>query len=264
MAERDHYPIGVPCWVDTVQPDPQAAARFYGPLFGWEFEGPGDYLEARVRGRLVAGIAQAPDTVPTAVWTTYVRVDDVEDALGRAGVAGGATFMGPLDAAPAGRLGLLSDPGGVVLGVWQPGGRAGAQLVNEPGSWTMSALHTDDPERAEAFYGAVFGWRLEPMAGAPISLWRLPGYVGGEPQQPVPRDVVAVMTPTDDAAAVPPHWAVDFWVEDADAIAQHAAALGGTVLMPPTDTPGFRNAVIADPQGGVVAISALATAHAQR
>ena len=37
---------------------------------------------------------------------------------------------------------------------------------------------------------------------------RLPGFVGGEPEQPVPRDVVAVMMPGQDGA----QWSVDFWV----------------------------------------------------
>ncbi len=37
MTERT-YPDGVPCWVDTVQPDVGAAITFYGALFGWTFE----------------------------------------------------------------------------------------------------------------------------------------------------------------------------------------------------------------------------------
>jgi predicted enzyme related to lactoylglutathione lyase len=41
MPERNDYPRGVPCWVDTLQPDPQAAVRFYGELMSWTFEGPG-------------------------------------------------------------------------------------------------------------------------------------------------------------------------------------------------------------------------------
>ena len=36
MSERDGYEPGVPCWVDTRQPDPQAAVDFYTRLFGWE------------------------------------------------------------------------------------------------------------------------------------------------------------------------------------------------------------------------------------
>ncbi len=56
MRKRDEYPPGAPCWVDTVQPDPRAALRFYGPLLGWSFDPPvpmpgglpGDYFTARV------------------------------------------------------------------------------------------------------------------------------------------------------------------------------------------------------------------------
>jgi hypothetical protein len=29
MPERDGFIAGVPCWVDTSQPDPDAAAGFY-------------------------------------------------------------------------------------------------------------------------------------------------------------------------------------------------------------------------------------------
>ncbi|MDX6584889.1 MAG: uncharacterized protein QOI10_4073, partial [Solirubrobacterales bacterium] len=38
MSGQDRYIPGVPCWVDTTQPDPAAAAAFYGDLFGWETE----------------------------------------------------------------------------------------------------------------------------------------------------------------------------------------------------------------------------------
>ena len=93
--------------------------------------------------------------------------------------------------------------------------------------------------------------------GAPVFLFRLPGYVGGEPGQPIPRDVVG----RDDGKRgcgrgdVPPHWNVNLRVEDPDASAALAAELGGSVLMPPTDTPGFRSAVLSDPQGGAFSIS---------
>jgi predicted enzyme related to lactoylglutathione lyase len=116
----------------------------------------------------------------------------------------------------------------------------------------MSALRTSDPEAATRFYGAVFGWETESFG--PATMWRLPGYVGGEPTQPVPRDVVAVMLPADDVA---PHWGVDFWVHDADATAARAVELGGSVPVPPYDAPPFRQAVVADRQGAVLSVSEL-------
>ena len=81
MSERDGYAPGVPCWVDTWQPDAATAADFYGGLFGWEvFEPTGGHAMCRLRGRDVAGIGSpTPDGLPVA-WTTYVWVDDA-DAL---------------------------------------------------------------------------------------------------------------------------------------------------------------------------------------
>ena len=105
----------------------------------------------------------------------------------------------------------------------------------------------------------MFAWQSEPMGpGAPVTLFRRAGYVGGEPGQPIPRDVVGVMTATEGGPggpAVPPHWNVDLRVDDADAVAARAAELGVTVLMPPTDTPGFRRAVLLDPQGAAFSVS---------
>ena len=52
MSEQDRYIPGVPCWVDTNQPDPEAAVAFYGGLFGWEFDDvtpPGAPLEVLPR-----------------------------------------------------------------------------------------------------------------------------------------------------------------------------------------------------------------------
>lgn len=273
MSERDRYPAGVPCWVETLQPDPEAALDFYGPLFGWEFAGPGpllddlpgQYFVAQIRGRDVAGIGSLPDSggPPRAAWTTYIGVESADESAESAKAAGGSLLVGPFDALPAGRLAVLADPVGAPVCVWEARARAGAQLVNEPCTWAMSSLHTTDPESAKAFYGSVFGWHPELFgpAEAPITLWRLPGYVGGDEQQPVPRDVVAVMAASGggggSAAAVPPHWNVNLRVDDADATAEQAAGLGGLVIAAPQDTPGFRSAVLADPQGAVFSISQL-------
>ena len=60
----------------------------------------------------------------------------------------------------------------------------------------MSHLEAPDPAAAAAFYGTVFGWTTETFGeGADaITMFRLPGYVGGEPQQPVSREVIATMS----------------------------------------------------------------------
>lgn len=254
MSERDQYPAGVPCWVDTSQPDPEAAHRFYAEVFGWEFvPGPGAYALARVGGRDVAGIGALPTGAERgAAWHTYIAVDDLEAAVARAADAGATVIEAAIDAAPAGRLAVLADPSGATFCLWEAGTRQGAQRINESGAWAMSQLVTDDPERCIAFYTAAFGWTTERFGA--FTMFRLPGYEGGEPEQPVSREVVATTAPQGEEN-LPPVWNVDFWVDDVDAAAERAVALGGTVLTGPYDTPVSRMVVLADPAGASFSVS---------
>ena len=70
------------------------------------------------------------------------------------------------------------------------------------------------------------------------------------------EDVVAALNPiADDQRDVPAHWSVTFAVDDADATADRAAALGGQVVVPPFDAPWVRMTVITDPQGATFTAS---------
>ena len=269
MAQRDGYIPGVPCWIDTNQPDPEAAAAFYASLFGWELEDvmpaeePGAYFIGRIRGGDVAAIGSIPEGAPPiSVWNTYVWVESAQDTAEKVARAGGTALMAPFDVSDAGRMGVFADPEGAVFSAWQAKRHKGARIVNEAGSLNFNGLNTRDPDRAKAFYGAVFGWETMPM-GDSVEMWTLPGYgdylerdrpglrqemaemgVGGF------EDVVAslnVIGP--DQADLSPHWSVTFAVDDADAIAARTAELGGNVLVPPFDAPWVRTTVLADPQG---------------
>jgi len=240
-----------------MQPYVEAAADFYGAVLGWEYADSGGFLTARLRGRDVAAIAPlAPgvDPPPQPAWITQVSVETADGAAERVLQAGGRIVAGPLEF-QIGRMYVVADPAGAVLNVWEPRTRHGAQLVNEPGAWSMSRLETHDTEQAARFYGAVFGWTTESFG--PVTLFRLPGYVGGEPEQPVSREVVAVMLPTEEGA--PAGWAVDFWVDDVDAAVARAQEGGGAVVVAPFDSPPGRSAVLADPAGVTFTVSKVAT-----
>ncbi len=252
MSERDTYPAGVPCWVETLQRDRRAAQRFYGALFDWQIvaSDEDDYAVTRLRGRDVAGVGLLSDPDLPEAWYTSIRVDTVGDAVGAVRAAGGRVLHAAIEAEPAGRLAVVADPQGAVFCVWEAACREGAQVINEPGAWAMSALQAPDIDAATAFYGAVFGWQAE--AFGPATLFRRPGFVGGTPTQPVPRAVVAVAMP--DASA---RWGVDFWVADTEATAARAVELGGSVVHGPFDRPPFRSALLADGAGAVFSVSQL-------
>jgi uncharacterized protein len=268
MAERDGYIPGVPCWVDTNQPDPEAAVAFYRTLFGWEFEdamppdSPGRYFVARLHGGDVAAVGSLPEGAPaTAVWNTYIWVRSADETASRVVAAGGRTLTEPFDVMDAGRMALVADPEGAVFSIWQAGQHKGARVVNEPGSLNFNGLNTRDGETAKRFYGAVFGWQTMSIGGA--ELWTLPGY-GDHLEERDPglrertaqmgaagfEDVVASINPiTAEQPDTPPSWSVTFAIDDADALAQNAAELGGKIVVPPFDAPWVRTTVIADPQG---------------
>jgi len=140
-------------------------------------------------------------------WTTYVWVDDADAVAASAVKAGGSLLAEPFGSLDGGRMAIVADPSGAVFGVWTPGAHRGGQRVNEASAYAMSFLRTPDPEGAKPFYGAVLGWTTE--AFGPMLLWRLSGYVGGVPEQPVARDVVAVLARAGDGEAA--HWRADFW-----------------------------------------------------
>lgn len=272
MAERDGYMAGVPCWVDTSQPDPEAARDFYSGLFGWEFEdvmppdSPGKYFIGRIRGGDVAAVgSQAQGSPPMAIWNTYVCVENADESASKVKQAGGNVVVEPFDVMDAGRMAVFTDPEGAAICVWQANEMKGARIVNEPGSLNFNGLNTHDPEGAKSFYGSVFGWDTLDL-GAGGGMWRLPGYgeyleqsdpglrsrmaEGGAPEGFA--DVVATINPiSGDQPDVPAHWSVTFAVDDADATAERAAQLGGQVVVPPFDAPWVRMTVLADPQGAM-------------
>lgn len=268
MPERAGYIPGVPCWVDTNQPDPQAAVRFYEGLFGWQFEDvmpegtDGSYFVGRIRGGDVAAVGSIPAGAPdAAMWNTYVWVESADAAVATARGAGG-TAMEPFDVMDAGRMAVITDPEGATFCAWEARQHRGAQVVNEHGSLIFNDLATRDLTRAEAFYGAMFGWQaLRLPAG---TMWALPGY-GDHLEETTPGlreqmdqmaapdgfiDVVAAVGPIAEGDAdTGAHWGVTFGCDDADATAAKAVELGGEVLSGPVDAPWTRLAVIRDPQG---------------
>jgi predicted enzyme related to lactoylglutathione lyase len=276
MRERDGYIPGVPCWIDTGQPDPEGAVAFYSGLFGWDFEdvmppgSPGKYFVARLSGGDVAAVAPAPEGgPPMAMWNTYIWVDSADEVASKVRDAGGRVVMDPFDVMDAGRMAVLTDPEGAAFSVWQAKAHKGAQIVNEPGSLNFNGLGTRDAEGAKSFYGSVFGWEALGVGGG-VEMWRLPGY-GEFLEQSTPglreqmaasgapegfADVVATLNPiADEEPGVPAQWSVTFAVEDADATAERAAELGGKVLVPAFDAPWVRMTVITDPQGATFTAS---------
>ncbi|WP_214405323.1 VOC family protein [Pseudonocardia lacus] len=265
MAEdADRYAHGVPCWIDTTHPDPAGAARFYGDLFGWHIRETPAGLVGSLDGRDVAGIGGPPGGPTEPGWTTYVRVDRVDDAATAVRRSGGRLLAAPADVEGAGRTATVADPAGAVFRLWEARGRGGAQVVNDgaDGAWNWSNLQTPDPAAVEPFYAEVFGWRTVPLGES--SMWVLPGYAdvlerfypglrerhaaGGVPEDF--SNCVGWVGPGADA-----RWTVTFAVSDTDKTVGRAVELGATVRVGPRTIEPVRTAELTDPQGVEFAVN---------
>ena len=115
-------------WSELMTGDPQAAAAFYGPLFGWQVQamdmGGGPYHLVKVGETAVAGIMKTPaEAGPTPpAWGCYVTVNDVDATLAQAAALGGKVLVPAMDVPGVGRMAVIADPQGAALSVMQYSG----------------------------------------------------------------------------------------------------------------------------------------------
>ena len=116
---------GALTWNDLTTPDPDAAAEFYGQLFGWrseKMEGSGD-VDYRIwwnGDRTNGGMLRLSDEMKAVGvppnWMPYFATASVDETRQKAEAAGGATVNGPNEV-PQGRFVVLKDPQGAVFAV---------------------------------------------------------------------------------------------------------------------------------------------------
>jgi len=243
MGEVSRYPNGTFCWIELGSTDVLGSKAFYGGLLGWEFEDVPGYTLCRLDGKDVSGIHEHSEDEGTD-WSSSISVDDVEAATASAVELGGAVVMEPTDVEAVSRMSVIRDPGGAEVCLWQEAGFPGARLVNEVGTWSWNELVTPDLAAASGFYRTLFGWSAEdapgPIPRTGFTLGRLliaGGHVPNPGEDPSPR------------------WTVTFRVAGADASADRARELGGSVLLPPLDIPIGRVSILSDPAGAAFTIA---------
>lgn len=252
MPEFTSHDPGSPCWVDLMTTDVNGAISFYSGLFGWDTEDQLDddgnriYTLCQIDGKNVTGISGPMQGIehPMTVWNSYVTTSDANETALRATDAGGQVVLPPMQVMESGSMTAIMDPTGAVISAWQPNQHIGAELANEPNTWTWCELMTSDVDAAKDFYGQVFGWTYQAnempngvtytlVEGGDNGLAGLMGRPEGIPEQ------------------VPNFWGIYFVAEDVDKTVARAMELGGSEAYAAMDVPGVgRMAGILDPQGG--------------
>ncbi|RMI44751.1 VOC family protein [Actinomadura harenae] len=232
------------CQVD----DPAKASEFYAALFGWTIEGGGEevggYLIAKKNGDAAAGIGPKPQPGMSSVWTTYIAADDVDAITTKVTSLGGEVIAPAFDVLEEGRMAVTADTTGGVFGIWQARRHIGAAVHNEHGSYSWNELHTRQLDAAKRFYADVFGYTYTDIGDGKTMRYALFTPPGG-------TDGVGGMN--DDTLMpgepMPSYWLTWFQFDGVDTGVSRVTELGGSVLMPATDSPVGRMAIVTAPQG---------------
>ena len=117
-------------WTELMTRDVQAAKRYYQELCGWTFTevpmGPGnpDYVLGMNGERPVVGIVDlnesSDDGTTEPFWMSYLAVDDVDAAVEQTIAAGGTLKREPFEVPETGRIAIVADPTGAILGLMTP------------------------------------------------------------------------------------------------------------------------------------------------
>jgi hypothetical protein len=255
MAEPCFAPIGTFGWPELASGDLAASKAFFAGLLGWAAQdvptAMGNYTIFQFDGLDAAGgYPNGADQGPPR-FNSYLMVDDADDAAARAKALGGTVIMAPFDVEGVGRMAFLQDPTGAVFAVFQSKGHGGTGLLGAPGGLCWTELATHDPDQALAFYTGLFGWQaktstIDGMTYTEFSTGEQPFAGMLKPDWP-------------GADQVPSFWAPYFSVQDVDAAAAKAKALGGTVCVEPRDIEGVgRFTVLQEPSGAMFNLIQLA------
>ncbi len=250
MTEINAYPPGTFCWIDLATTNAEGAKKFYAGLFGWRARdipvGPGVFTMLQLGGKEIASLYQLSEQhqaqgVP-AHWMSYVAVANADETAAQVKSLGGRVLVSPFDVLDLGRMALSQDPTGAPFAVWQAGNHVGTRLPNQPGTLTWTELITPDPTQARQFYTQLFGWDIQTHDRDTTFSNR--------------DQRIADMRQTTEAwGNTWPQWRVYFAVADCEASAVKARALGGRIIIPPTNHSVIgRFAVLQDSQGALFSI----------
>ncbi len=122
------------CWDELLTTNTEAAARFYGDVFGWGIEkmdmgAMGTYTLFKRAGvkdemgadKSAAGMMQSPPDAPhPPFWLTYVAVPNADESVEKAKRLGGQVMAGPMDIPNVGRFAVMMDPQHASFAILQP------------------------------------------------------------------------------------------------------------------------------------------------
>ena len=247
----NEHQVGKVVWHDLLTHDLSGVKRFYGELFGWQFQEDTEnetYTAISHNGRVIGGVvytkpgANAPNR---SQWVSYLSVSDVDRAVQQVKEAGGVVHTGPLDFPDRGRIAVVSDPQGALIALVRSTNGDPPDRDPPLNQWMWTELWTTDVQAAGEFYNELVGYEFDSRELYEETTYHL-FQRDGKPR----AGVIEIKW-----EGIPPNWLTYVRVEDPAAIAARVESLGGHVFLEPDDN--IRNgdvAIIVDPSGAAITV----------
>ena len=237
-------------WHELLTEDLDAVKAFYSDLFGWTYQATDapNYTLVLQDGRPICGIVDVKEEnadLHESQWISVLSVADVDEAVAATRQAGGKVHVKPVDLPGRGRLAVVSDPQGAVIAYLRAVHGDPPDRSAEIGEWLWTELWTSDLDAAEEFYEGLVGYELETRTILEDIEYKV-FTAGGTPRAGlILKPMVEVGT----------HWLPYVRVEDPAEIVGRVEALGGHVILAPSeDARKGTAAIVIDPSGAAVAL----------
>lgn len=248
------YFTGQFVWYDLITSDVASAERFYGGLFGWEFEAAGkdasEYTIIKSDGTPIGGIiySEKAKEINGEQWLSYLSVADVDRAVDVTKRRGGSVLVEAFEFEARGRTAVVKDPQGALVVLFKSyGGDPPIESLEEKLNhvWIWTELFTNDIEASTAYYEEIAGYSTD----AYDSGVEVPYYVFHKDEKGY-AGMLAI--PWEN---VKPNWLPYVKVKDPASLVKKVETLGGMVILAPgKDIRNGSVAIVADPTGAAIAL----------
>jgi predicted enzyme related to lactoylglutathione lyase len=238
-------------WYDLMSTDVPAVKKFYGELFGWEFDDSGDanavYTVIKHNGKSIGGIFaldKMKSKAEHSQWISFLSVENMETAVEYIKNNNGKIYTEPFELPDRGRVAVVIDPQGAALALVKS--TSGDSRDEEPiyNEWLWTELWTTNVDASLDFYKGMIGYENKVfMTQADTKYYVLRNEDEGR------AGVVKIML-----EGVTPNWMPYIAVKDPSKIIERVEELGGKILIDQKGIAGNRAAIISDPSGGVFTV----------
>lgn len=114
--------MGCPlCHFELASNDPEKCKKFYGGVFGWEFDDQSlsGYTLIKTGSEPGGGLMKRPDEMPAPCLSVYFMVDDIPATLEKVKAAGGTVYVEQAEIPNVGWWAFAADPEGIAFGIFK-------------------------------------------------------------------------------------------------------------------------------------------------